>query len=68
MNKGVLIIIIIAVIVIGGGLASPLFYETEIDEPLPTALDNIESGLTLETFSSMDENKRQTIIEKMPPF
>ena len=47
-------------------LASPLFYETEIDKPLPTALDNIESGLTLETFSSMDENKRQTIIEKMP--
>ncbi len=66
MNKGVLIIIIIAVIVVGGGLASPLFYETEIDEPLPTALDNIESGLTLETFSIMDENKRQTIIEKMP--
>ena len=66
MNKGVLIIIIIVVIVLGGGLASPLFYETEIDEPLPIALDNIESGLTLETFSSMDENKRQTIIEKMP--
>ena len=66
MNKGVLTIIIIAVIVIGGGLASPLFYETEIDEPLPIALDNIESGLSLETFSSMDEIQRQTIIEKMP--
>ncbi len=66
MNKAVLIIIIIGVIVIGGGLASPLFYETEIDEPLPIALDNIESGLTLETFSSMDENKRQTLVEKIP--
>ena len=51
---------------IGGGLASPLFYETEINESLPTALDNIESGLTLETFSSMDDNQRQSIIEKMP--
>lgn len=66
MNKGILIGIIIGIIVIGGGLASPLFYETEIDESLPTALDNIESGLTLENFSSMDDNQRQTIIEKMP--
>jgi hypothetical protein len=66
VNKGALIIIIIVVILIGGGLTSPLFYETEIDEPLPITLDNIESGLSLETFSSMDENKRQTIIEKMP--
>jgi hypothetical protein len=66
MNKGILIGIIIGVIVIGGGLASPLFYETEINESLPTALDNIELGLTLSSFSSMDENERQAIIEKMP--
>ncbi len=65
MNKGILIGIIIGIVVIGGGLASPLFYETEIDEPLPIALDNIESGLSLESFSSMDEIQRQTIIEKM---
>ena len=51
---------------IGGGLASPLFYETEINESLPTALDNIEPGLTLSSFSSMDKNQRQSIIEKMP--
>ena len=66
MNKGILIGIIIGTIVVGGGLASPLFYETEINESLPTALDNIEPGLTLETFSSMDDNQRQTIIERMP--
>ena len=66
MNTGILIGIIIGVIVIGGGLASPLFYETEINESLPTALDNIELGLTLSSFSSMDENERQAIIEKMP--
>ena len=65
MNKGILIGIIIGIVVIGGGLASPLFYETEINESLPTALDNIESGLTLETFSSMDDDQRQIIIEKM---
>jgi len=65
MNKGILIGIIIGIIVIGGGLASPLFYETEINESLPIALDNIEPGLTLETFSSMDDNQRQAIIEKM---
>lgn len=66
MNKVILIGIIIGVIVIGGGLASPLFYETEINESLPTALDNIEPGLTLSSFSSMDDNQRQSIIEKMP--
>ena len=66
MNKVILIGIIIGIIVVGVGLASPLFYETEINESLPTALDNIEPGLTLETFSSMDDNQRQTIIEKMP--
>lgn len=66
MNKGVLIGIIVGVIVIGGGLASPLFYETEINESLPTALDGIEPGLTLSSFSNMDENQRQSIIEKMP--
>jgi len=66
MNKGILIGIIIGIVVIGGGLASPLFYETEINESLPTALDDIEPGLTLSSFSNMDENQRQSIIEKMP--
>jgi len=31
-------------------LASPLFYETEVNEPLPVALDKIEPGLTFENF------------------
>jgi len=66
MKKVILVGILIGVAVIGGSLASPLFYESEIDESLPVALDNVESGLTLETFSSMDDNQRQIIIEKMP--
>ncbi|MDG7054136.1 MAG: hypothetical protein JRZ95_02300, partial [Nitrososphaerota archaeon] len=66
MNKGTLIGVIVAVVVIGGILASPLFYETEIDEPLPVVLDKIESGLTLTKFSDMDDTSRQLIVEKMP--
>ncbi len=42
MNKGIIGAIIVAVVVVGGVLASPLFYETEIDEPLPMALNDIE--------------------------
>jgi len=66
MHKGAIIGIIVAVVVVGGVLASPLFYETEIDEPLPVVLDKIEPGLTLTKFSSMDDVPRQTIVEKMP--
>ncbi len=66
MNKGILTAIIVGVIAIGGFLASPLFYETVVEEPVPVALDKIERGLTLEKFSVMDEEQRQTIVEKMP--
>ena len=66
MNKVILIAIIIGLVVIGGALASPLFYETKINESLPTALDNISPGLTLETFSNMEDTQRQMIIEKIP--
>ncbi len=66
MNKGALIGIIAAVVVIGGLLASPLFYETEIDEPLPVVLDKIEPGLSLVKFSNMDDEPRQVLVEKMP--
>jgi len=53
VNKGVIIGIIVAIVAIGGFLASPLFYEKEIDEPLPMALDKIEEGLTLQKFSNL---------------
>lgn len=66
MNKGITAAIIAAVVIVGGVLASPLFYETEINEPLPIALDNLEQGLTLEKFSVMNEQERQVIVEKMP--
>jgi len=66
MNKGIIIGVIVAVVAVGGILASPLFYETEIDEPLPMALNNIEEGLTLEKFSNMDEQMRQDLVEKIP--
>ncbi|MGQ0792184.1 MAG: DM13 domain-containing protein [Nitrosopumilaceae archaeon] len=66
MNKGILTAIIVGVIAVGSFLASPLFYETEVDEPLPVALNNIEEGLTLEKFSEMEEQQRQIIVAKMP--
>jgi len=66
MNKGAIIGIIVAVVAVGGILASPLFYEREIDEPLPVVLDKIEPGLTLTKFSDMGDAPRQVIVEKMP--
>jgi len=66
MNKGAIIGIIVAVVAVGGILASPLFYEREIDEPLPVVLDKIEPGLTLPKFSDMGDAPRQVIVEKMP--
>lgn len=66
MRKGIIIGVIIAVVVIGGGvLASPLFYETEVNEPLPVALNEIQEGLTLEKFSNMDEESRSVIVDSM---
>jgi len=66
MHKGAIAAIIAAVVIVGGVLASPLFYETEVGEPLPVALDNLEKDLTLEKFSVMNEQERQVIVEKMP--
>jgi len=66
MNKVILAAIIVGVIAVGGFLASPLFYKTEVDEPLPVALNNIQEGLTLEKFSEMEEQQQQILVEKMP--
>ena len=65
MNKGVIVAITIAVIIGGIFLASPLFYETEVNEPLPVSLDKIEPGLTFEKFAEMPDEPRQIIVEKM---
>lgn len=66
MHKGIIIGIITAVVVIGGFLTSPLFYDTEVDEPLPVALNEIEAGLTFEKFIEMDDEKRKILVEKIP--
>ena len=66
MKKGVWIAIIIGVIIaIGGGLSSPLFYETNVDESLPGKLNEVEEGLTFEKFVSMDDFVRQPIADSM---
>jgi len=65
MSKFIIIAIIVAIAAIGGYLASPLFYETEVNEPLPTALNQIEPGLTFEKFTEMPDEQREPIVEKM---
>ncbi|MGI9567623.1 MAG: DM13 domain-containing protein [Nitrosopumilus sp.] len=66
MNKGVPIAIGVGIVAVAIGLASPLFYETEINEPLPTALDNMEEGLTFEKFATMEDDvERQEIVDRM---
>ncbi len=66
MKKGIKIGIIAAAVVIGGFLASPLFYDTEVNEPLPVALNKIEEGLTYEKFVEMNEEKRMMLVAKIP--
>jgi len=65
MHKGAIIGIVIAAVAIVGFLASPLFYETEVNEPLPLTLDEIEAGLTFEKFTEMPDDQREPIVEKM---
>jgi len=45
MNTGLKIGVIIGLIVIGIALTSPLFYDVEVDEPLPLSLNDIEEDL-----------------------
>lgn len=66
MKKGITIGIIIAAVVIGLGLASPLFYDVEVNESLPVALDNMQKGLTLEKFVEMDDESRVVLVDAMP--
>ena len=47
-------------------LASPLFYNKIVDEPLPKALSEIQQDLTYEKFVNMIDEQRNTIVKKMP--
>ena len=66
MKKGITIGIIIDSVVICLGLASPLFYDVEVNESLPVALDNMQKGLTLEKFVGMDDESRVVLVDSMP--
>lgn len=66
MHKGVKIGIVVAAVAIGIGLASPLFYERSVDEPLPMALSKLEEGLTYEKFAEMPDEERKALVQKMP--
>lgn len=65
--------IAVAVAAAAIALASPLFYDTVVDEPPPPgasdlagALGEVRAGLTLEEFSSMPDGERAPLVERMP--
>lgn len=66
MKKGIKIGIGVAIAAITIGLTSPLFYDVQVDEPLPVALNNIEEGLTFEKFTTMNDQEREVLVKKMP--
>lgn len=66
MKKAAKIGIAAVVAAVAVGLASPLFYETEVNEALPAALDEMQTGLTLEEFETMDEGSRSVLVDSMP--
>ena len=55
-----------AVIIAGIFMASPLFYETTVDEPLPTALNEVQEGLAFTDFLQMSDADRLKLVAKMP--
>ena len=57
---------IVAIVIVGVALASPLFYDTDINEPLPVELEKIKQGLTFDKFATMDDDDRQLVVDKMP--
>lgn len=67
MLKGITIAIIVGVAAIGiYYVASPLFYNKIIDEPLPKALSEIQQDLTYEKFVNMVDEQRNALVKKMP--
>jgi len=57
---------IAAIVIVGVALASPLFYDDEINEPLPVELEKIQQGLTFDKFATMNDDDRQLVVDKMP--
>ena len=57
---------IAAIVIVGVALASPLFYDTDINEPLPVELEKIQQGLTFNKFATMNDDDRQLVVDKMP--
>jgi len=57
---------IATIVIVGVALASPLFYDTEINEALPVELEKIQQGLTFNKFATMNDDDRQLVVDKMP--
>jgi len=69
MLKGITIAVIVGVAAVGlYYLASPLFYDRVIDEPLPKALNEIQKDLTYEKFVNMVDEQRSALVKNMPQY
>ena len=67
MLKGITIAVIVGVAAVGlYYIASPLFYDRVIDEPLPKALSEIQQDLTYEKFVNMVDEQRSALVKSMP--
>lgn len=62
MRRPVLYVVIAAAVIAAGILSAPLFYDVEVDEPLPVLT---REGITLEEFSEMDDAERQVVVGMM---
>ncbi len=65
MNRIVIAGIAVAIAIVGGALASPLFYDTEVNEELPVPPEGTAKDITLEKFASMDEDSRVILVDTM---
>lgn len=62
MKRAIVIAGIAVAVAVAGVLSAPLFYDVEVDEPLPVLAGE---GMTLEEFSNMADEERQVLVERM---
>lgn len=62
MKRAIVIAGIAVAVVVAGVLSAPLFYDVEVDEPLPVLAGE---GMTLEEFSNMADEERQMLVTRM---
>lgn len=62
MKRAIVIVGIAVAVVVAGVLSAPLFYDVDVDEPLPVLA---EEGMSAEDFGNMADEERQVLVERM---